>query len=85
LRPDGCSKGKGDSCLPSYVCGGGDTVLVDEEVTDRSALSDRLFEMLEVAQGYVEAWMAKDGWAVASFMVSVGCAARAGCRCEDAV
>lgn len=61
-----------DTSAPAFVAGLGDTVVVDGEVTDRDALTDRQQEMVEVARDYVNAWIDKDGDAVASFMTSDG-------------
>lgn len=64
--------GDDDTSAPAFVAGLGDTVVVGGEVTDRDALTDRQREMVEVARDYVDAWIDKDGDAVASFMTSDG-------------
>jgi hypothetical protein len=64
--------GDDDTSAPAFVGGSGNPVVVDGEVTDRDALTDRQLEMVEVARDYVNAWIDKDGDAVASFMTSDG-------------
>jgi hypothetical protein len=57
-------RGGDGASAPSYVVGG--AVVVGDELTDRQ------LEMVDVTQQYVTAFMAKDGDAVASFMVPDG-------------
>jgi hypothetical protein len=65
-------RGDDDTSVPAFVAGLGDTVVIGGEETNRDALTDRQLAMVEVARGYVNAWIENDGDAVTSFMTSDG-------------